>query len=229
MFGWAVGLGAAVGFVMAWHQAPAEQRPALTEGAAWATVGLVAGGRAAYVLAHWGAFVPRPWAAIAFWEGGSAWPGAVIGYLLGVVVAAWRQPIGWRALSDALLPFAAGLALGAWVGCAWEGCAYGAALPHGLAWPDEAGRWAPRLPLPLLAATGVGLILGAVDYLRQRCPPPGFLTGSALLGGGVLMGWVGFLRADPLPRWGGVPSDLWAALGLMALGLALIFWSRSVP
>ncbi len=229
MFGWAVGLGAAAGLVAAWTQASPRQRPALTEGAAWTAVGLVLGGRAAYVAAHWGAFAAQPWAAGAFWQGGSAWPGAVAGYLLGVLVAAWRQPLGWRELSDALLPWAAGLALGAWVGCALSGCAYGPPWPAGPAWPDEAGRWAPRLPLPLLGVLGVSLIWGGVEHLRRRRPPPGIPTGSALLGAGMLMGLVGFLRADPLPRWGGIPSDGWAALGLLALGLALILWSRSVP
>ena len=227
MFGWAVGLGAMVGLWAAGRHTPPSQQEAFWEGAAWGAIGLVLGGRAAYVAAHWGAYALHPLSALAFWEGGSAWPGALAGYLLGVAWAAFRHGLPWRALSDALLPYAAGLSLGAWLGCALKGCAYGPAMPHGWPLPDEAGRGAPRVPLQVLALVGSGALLWVVENLRTRRPPPGVPTGAALLGGGMLMGGVSLLRADPVFRWGGVPADFWAAAGMVLLGTALILWSRS--
>lgn len=227
MFEWSVGLGALVGLWVAWRHAPPAHAEALWEGAAWGAIGAVLGGRLAYGLAHWGAFAAHPLSALAFWEGGSAWPGAVAGYLLGVAWAARRHGLPWPALNDALLPYAAGLALGAWGGCALEGCAYGPPLPHGWPLPDEAGRVTPRLPLQPLALLGLGTLLWGVEHLRARRPASGIPTGGALLGGGVLMGVAEALRADPVPRWGGVPANFWAAVGMVVLGAILIFWSWS--
>ncbi len=227
MFGWAVGIGALVGWWVAWRQTSPAQREALGAGAAWGALGLVLGGRAAYVAAHWGAYAHHPLSALAFWEGGSAWPGAVAGYLLGVALAARQHGLPWLTLSDALLPYAAGLSLGAWFGCALEGCAYGPAMPHGWPLPDEAGRVAPRVPLQPLALLGLGILLWVVEDLRARPHPTGLPTGAALLGGGVLMGMAGFLRVDPVLHLGGLSADVWAAAGCSMGGLALILWSRS--
>lgn len=224
-FGCWLGLGAAVGLLQAWREAPPAQRGAVLEAAPWAALGLALGARAAYVWAHAGAFWARPWVALALWEGGAAWPGAVLGYALGLLWAARRLRRPWSVLSDALLPFAAGMAFGAWWGCVVDGCFYGPPWPYGPAWPDEWGVRLPRWPLQAVGLLGSGAIFAWAQHLRRH-GPPGRATAAASLAAGVWLACLTTLRADPHPFWGPLPVETWAALAWAAWGALAWWWTR---
>jgi phosphatidylglycerol:prolipoprotein diacylglycerol transferase len=199
--------------------------------------GCLVGARLAYALVHWGYFRQQPWEMLQFTRGGLAWPGALAGGLLALALfaALTRRPFG--ALAGALLPLPALLAAGAWMGCWFDGCAYGISLPggDGLPAPDEYGLLALRFPVqPLGALASLG-ILWALDRLSARKRAPLLRSGgmkalvwlSAL---SLTLLALSFLRADPAPQWMDLRLESIAALiFLVVFTSAALLVIRSRP
>jgi phosphatidylglycerol:prolipoprotein diacylglycerol transferase len=221
-----VALGALAGLYWISQRAFIKRQAAIqTKAGLWAFLGGLIGGRAVYVVVNWPYFQRHWLEAPQVQRGGLAWPGALAGGMVVLALYAWRarQPLG--KLSDALAPLLGLLAISAWLGCWFDGSAYG---PIAQAWwgvpaRDEWGLLRPRLPLQLLgAALTAGLFWYLEWYASRRKLRPGTQAGLAWLGLNLLLLVVSMLRADPAPLWGGWRLETWAALFYSALGLVVV-------
>ncbi len=230
------GLGATIGIGLAAIRAPQGQRAHRAAWAALALLGALMAARAVYVLLHPAVFVEHPYAIFMLAEGGLSWPGAVLGGLLVVPLAAlaWRAPLG--AAADALIPaLLIPLSAAVWLGCWPAGCAYGPALPPGTPWGiravDEFGNLALRFPLQLLAALILIAFGTGLERRAERLSHNGQHASLALLGTAAAMVIFSVLRTDSRPTWQGLPLDAWAAFAFLLLAwaaLATAFLPRGV-
>jgi len=196
-----------------------------TKAGVWVLVGGLVGGRAAYVFVNYPYFQRHWLEAVQVQLGGMAWPGALAGGMIAVALYAWRvrQPLG--KLSAAVLPLLGLLTISAWLGCWFDGCAYG---PITGAWGgiparDEWGVLRPRLPLQLLGAALTTGLFGFLEWFSQRQKlRPGTQAWLAWLGLCLLLLVASLLRADPAPLWRGLRLETWTALLYLGLGLALM-------
>lgn len=232
-------VGMLAGTWMAWRLAR-ERFPApelIWDAGFWALLGGVIGGRAGYVIANGAYFVEHPGKAFAFWDGGLAWHGALIGGC--AAIALWlivRKGRGlpvpdWPDLFDAVAP---GLALGGaftWLGCLLSGCAYGAeasGYAPPLSWltadlPDIYGVSEVRfLTQPVMTVWCLLLTTGLV-VMRRRLPRGLSFALYLLLYALADLG-VAFLRGDGTWRLG-LWLGQWVAVGeiIVAVGLLLHF------
>jgi prolipoprotein diacylglyceryltransferase len=219
-----LGIGASLG--LAWVATRARLRLAQSQLDAGLVVLFAAlvGSRLAFVAAHWPYFRSHPLEIVLLPLGGLAWPGAVLGALVGLLIyaALKRQPP--LKLADALLPLATALAVSAWLACWLDGVAYGPVLS--LRWlvpaRDEWGAIAPRLPVQFLGAILTLGLYWLLELRQPREPSPGLLAMRWFLGFSLLMLVLSLLRADPAPAWLGLRLETWAALAfLLIAGLAL--------
>lgn len=213
-------------FTLVWlyRQAPPDQRSAWVDVGLAGAVGALAGARLVYVAVNFTYYGQYPLEIFAVWQGGLAWPGAVLGGAL----AAWgwsrRAGVTWSAWVDALAWPLAGLGGLGWLGCLGAGCAYGAEVTPGAlpAWllfdiPDVYGVVTPRWPTALLgvawSALSAFLLWGVLQSAARR-----WQTGArgwyALSQVALGMFLLSFLRGDP--------SALYAGLRLDTLGSAVI-------
>ncbi len=228
LFSLLLGLGASLGVWQVYSQSPPGQGRFWLDCAMLALLAALLGGRAGYVAFHFDYYARHAAQALAFWEGGYAWPGAVIGGLLAVGLLALFQgrPPGQVALR--LKPLLGPLALGVWLGCWPGGAAYGAALPWA-AWgailaPDETGQVLARFPLQPLAALGLAAWLAAAGRAGPAWQAPLALLGLALDIGAASLVW-----ASPTQSWNGLRVDTWAAAGLALFSLAWLALLKIAP
>jgi phosphatidylglycerol:prolipoprotein diacylglycerol transferase len=219
-FSWLVALGAALGLGWVVWRAPAEKAQIVLEAGLWVLFGALAGGRLAFVAGNWPYFQSYLWETWQVFRGGLAWPGALGGGLLALVIFARlsRQSLG--ELADALLPLLAALAVAVCAGCWLEGCAYGPQVDAwwGLPAADEWGLVARRLPLQFISALLLVLIFWQAEALaRAAGRPAGAAASLALLGLALLLLAVSLLRADPALLWRGQRLDTWSALIFLCL------------
>jgi phosphatidylglycerol:prolipoprotein diacylglycerol transferase len=219
-----LGIGSSLG--LAWVATRARLRLAQSQLDAGLVVlfASLVGSRLAFAAAHWAYFRSHPLEIVLLPLGGLAWPGAVLGALVGLLTyaALKRQPP--LKLADALLPLATALSVSAWLACWLDGVAYGPVLS--LRWlvpaRDEWGAIAPRLPVQFLGAL---LTLGLFWLLELRQPPeplPGLLARRWFLCFSLIMLVISLLRADPAPVWLGLRLETWAAMAFLLLaGFAL--------
>jgi phosphatidylglycerol:prolipoprotein diacylglycerol transferase len=227
-------LGSVTGLAWVAAQAPHRQALARVNAGIWGCLGALIGSRLVYIAANWAYFQGHALESLQIFQGGLSWPGALAGAILTVWVYARLAHTPFPALSDALLPLGACLALSAWTGCWFEGCAYG---PITNAWwgiPvwDEWGRLAARFPTQVFGA----LYTLALFWLLEQPPrpvqagfnrmPAGQPAALALLGFALAMFLLSFVRADPGLFWQGLRLDAWAAIGFVAAAAWLLWHSR---
>lgn len=189
--------------------------------------------RLEYLLLHWSYFstVTLPTAEWLFptHEGGLMWHGAVIGGGLGIALAARLFRLDRRALWIAFMPALPLIALGGWLGCAAEGCAYGLEVdtlahfsPLTVAETrDIYGIVAPRFATQGFGAAlaiGVGALMIALRR-RNQTPARTIGIGLAVLSAGMFV--ISGLRADDMPHWFGLRVD-------QVLDGVLIGWGAAV-
>ena len=194
-----------------------ERRGALADVMLGGLAGAVLLSRALHVLLNWAYFAYNTDEITRLHAGGLDWHGALVGALLGMVLAGrWRR-VSVTALLDTLSPGLPLLALAAWGGCWAANCAYGAevatltAYPDPMAWegPDIFGIYAPRFHTQLLGAgvaTGLLLLAGLLawrGWLRGRR----FWLLLALLAASMFV--LGFLRGDYAVAARGLRLDQW--------------------
>lgn len=224
-----IGMGATLGVWQVIRTAPARQAERWADAALLTLLLALVGARAAHVGLEWAYYAEYPLEIPAFWMGGLSWWGAVLGGMLGVLLAAWRLRLGLASAGDGLARLVSPLAVGAWLGCWQAGSAYGASVPAGAWWgvpsADEAGVVAGRVPLQLFAA----LLVVVFDWLYIRFGNVAFGSGiySGLtafsLAAAVLM--VSFFSAQPSLQVQGMALDSWIALGLAGLALLTMGWN----
>jgi phosphatidylglycerol---prolipoprotein diacylglyceryl transferase len=188
-----------------------------------AGAGAFLGGRVAFAAANWGYFQNHVFEIFKLWEGGYAWPGAVLGGMLGLFVYGYlrREPVP-AILDELALPMLLIAALG-WVGCAAASCAAGRsvepdALPFAVNWPDLYGVVLPRWPTQLI---GLALSLLAAAYLftqRDRKWPGGFRFALALTLAAAIAFLVSTVRGDDMPLISGWRIDALANALMAVLG-----------
>ncbi len=221
-----VALGVLVGLYWISRHALIQRQAMLqTKAGLWSLLGGLVGGRAVYVMVNWSYF-QRHWIEILQVQmGGLAWPGALAGGTIMLALYAWvaRQPLG--KMSDAVSPLLGWLAIGVWIGCWFDGCAY---VPITHAWwgipaRDEWDLIRPRLPLQLLgAAFTAGLFWLLEWFTNRRKLRPGTQAGLAWVGLCLLLLIASLLRADPAPLWGSLRLETLAGLFFIGLGLLVV-------
>jgi len=203
----------------------------LVERNAWLAAGMgillaaLAGARLDYCLERFSYYGHRPLEVAAFWQGGLAWQGAVIGGWAAVIFLsfAWQKPLAVLLdfTSVMLLPMAVTVWLGAWT----EGAAYGAALPAGTWWGmpsmDVSGEAALRVPLQLGASLLLLVGIGAVEVFSPRIKRSGIQGALTWLVFSLAMIPFTLLRDDPSPLLLNLRVETWFAILFAAVSFFL--------
>ena len=157
-------------------------------------------------------------------------PGSRGALALLLVAALAKQRL--TVLVDRMLPLLVVLNAAGWLGCWFEGCAYG--LPAGSAWwglpvRDDWGQVTRRFPLqPVGALLGLAIPwIVEMTLLRRGLRPgahPGWLGALSLLGFALVSLALSFLRGDPTLLWYGLRPEAWGALGLMGTGAFMLIY-----
>jgi prolipoprotein diacylglyceryltransferase len=213
LFSLLLGAGSALGLAWAAYQTQEKAVLNVLDAGLSVLAGAAVGSRAVYVGAHWGYFQGAVPEAFQIYRGGSAWLGALLGGVIGLVIYSALSKKSLGSLADQLLPLGLTLATAIWLACWLDGLAYGFestswwALPAG----DEWGVVRSRLPLAQFGALVCLVIFWLVERLRSFFRVPGQATLLALLLLSLEMLLISILRADPAPTWGAVRLETAAA------------------
>ncbi|MGH8057514.1 MAG: prolipoprotein diacylglyceryl transferase, partial [Candidatus Entotheonellia bacterium] len=192
-------------------------------------LGGILGARLYYVAFEWDYYRAQPWSIPAFWEGGLAIHGGLLGGLLAGVWLARRHRIPLWRLGDTIAPnLMLGQALGRF-GNFMNGDAHGVPtdLPWGLVFAPEtsAGRQFGAIPLHpvMLYEMAINLSIFALLWrLRSRSFRDGFLFGLYVLLCSTGRFVVEFFRADSLMLG---PLRAAQVVSLLAiLGVGVLLW-----
>jgi phosphatidylglycerol:prolipoprotein diacylglycerol transferase len=212
--------------VWLWFRAGAHGREARRwlDAGLCAAAGALAGGRIAFAIANWLYYRTHLTDIFNLWEGGYAWPGALLGGVLGLLLYCRfrREPL--LILLDELALPALGLAALGWMGCAAAGCAAGAPVPPGslpfaVNWPDMYGVVLPRWPTQIMGAAFSLIALGYLFSQRDRPWPRGFRFAVALTLLAFIALMISFVRGDDMPLVNGWRLDVIANAAMTALGV----------
>lgn len=198
----------------------------------WATLGIIAGGRLAYVLFYEpAAYLADPLSIFALWRGGMSFHGGAFGVGLAIFLYCRSRKLAWlRVLDYVAMCAPIGLMLGR-IANFINGELWGrpTTLPWGIIFPD--GGPLPRHPSQLYEAALEGPLLFVLLWalyrftdVRQR---PGILAGSFVLGYGVLRFLVEFVREPDqqliaFAQATGLHMGQWLCMPMIVGGIALI-------
>ena len=215
-----LGLGAVFGLAWVAWQSPEKLTLRRFDQGILLLVGALLGGRLVHVAMTWSYYADHLTDIPRIWTGGISGVGSLIGGLLalGFLAIFTRQSLG--ELADTYLPLAAVLFVISWLACWLDGCAYGAETTawYGLPARDEWGDLSHRVPAQLLGAVLTLALFWLVDFSRRRFIIPGQAACLALLGAGLIMLGISFLRVDPSQTWLGWRPEAWSGLGFSLLG-----------
>lgn len=201
----------------------------------YATLGIIIGGRLAYVFFYEPRILNDPLGVLRLWEGGMSFHGGVIGVSLGIFYLCWRNRLDWLRVHDYVaccVPF--GLFFGR-IANFVNGELWGEPTkqPWGVVFPS--GGPEPRHPSQLYEAGLEGLLLFSVLwYMFWRTEAryqPGKLVGTFLLGYGISRFLVEFIREpDEKLRSFAVETGLhmgqWLSLPMILGGLYLVLTAK---
>jgi phosphatidylglycerol:prolipoprotein diacylglycerol transferase len=191
----------------------------------WSLLGGLLGARIIFVVGHTGYYSSNPFEILQLWQGGLSWSGAAVGAPLALYIytSVTKRPY-WN-LADALAAPSALLALGLWVGCQLDHCAYGVKVqsgPMAIVSPDSFGVVLSRWPTQIVGAVCSGIILTGVVLLRDRLPRPGMLASLTLGLLAIMMLLLSLTRGDPVGAiWGLRLDTIGAATVLIAAVITL--------
>jgi prolipoprotein diacylglyceryltransferase len=194
-----------------------------------AGVAALAGGlilsRAGFVALHIPAFAGRWEEVLWLWTGGLSGPAGIAGGLAGLWLFTRAGGRPFWPLADELAAPALLLAAVIWLGCALDGCAYGAKADMGWwtpAAPDAFGASARRFPVQ---PAGMLLSLAALAVLvvRRRGWPTGRRAIFAVAAASATLVVLSFWRADPAVIWLGMRAEAWGGLALLGVSLTAGF------
>lgn len=235
-FGLMVGLGLLLGSaVFVRHGARSGIEPARLERLAlWTVVLGVVGSRLLFVITDLGAFVDRPWAVFALWEGGLEFSG---GFLVAVAYLLWwlrrNRDVPGLLMSDGMvLGLSVGLAIGR-IGCYAVGEHLGGTTDFFLA-VHYLGGETREGPIPVgahihnTALYEILLLLPLIAllfWMRRRGVPRGWMTATFLLWYGVQRFATDFFRAYDNTVLG-LTGAQFMCIGLFTAGAAMAVWLR---
>jgi phosphatidylglycerol:prolipoprotein diacylglycerol transferase len=195
----------------------------------WATLGIILGGRAGYVLFYNPAyFAAHPLEILQLWHGGMSFHGGFLGCVLAGVLFARRRGLSILSLGDLTCAAATiGLLLGRLANFI-NGELWGRPtdVPWAMVFPN--GGPQPRHPSQLYEAALEGLVLFGVLYLLIRLGAlrrPGLVTGAFALGYGLARAFCELFREPDAQLgylWGGLTMGMLLSTPLMLAGLAFI-------
>lgn len=216
------------------------ERGAVIDFTVWAVVLGILGARAYHVLTHWGDYFgagKNPLEVFAFWNGGIAIFGALLGGGVGVLVASRITGIRFWSFADALVPGmllaqAAGR-LGNWFNHELFGGP--TTLPWGLEIESDNAAFPIGLPEgtlfhPTFLYEILWNLLGVVVLLaieRRWRPRWGMFFGMYLIWYGIGRFFVEAMRVDPSLLFLGLRTNQLTALLAVILGLAIIIVQRT--
>ena len=197
----------------------------------WATLGIILGGRLAYVIFYDPArFLAAPGDIVKLWEGGMSFHGGVVGVSLAIIYMAWRNKLNWLRVHDYVacaVPIGLGLGrLANFVNGELWGRPTDA--PWGMIFPSAPDAL-PRHPSQLYEFALEGVLLFCVLWLMffktDARKKPGMLVGTFLLGYGLARFIVEFFREPDIQlgtlSWG-LTMGQTLCLPMIAGGLFLI-------
>ena len=223
IFSSTIALGAVLGLIWFVIDTPVKDRDIFLTAVIWVLISALFGSRIAYVVINWDYFQEQIIETPQIWMGGLAWPGALAGGLLTILLVAWIRDLSLGSLADSMLPLLASLSVAVWLGCSFAGCAYGPVTEAwwGLPTPNEWGDFEKRLPLQFIIALLILALFWGIDRLHHRFELiPGLAACLGLGGLSLSLLIASILRADPYPMWNGIRLETWAAL--LFLGIALL-------
>ncbi|AUW56800.1 prolipoprotein diacylglyceryl transferase [Sphingobium sp. SCG-1] len=197
----------------------------------YATLGIIIGGRLAYVLFYQPAILQNPIDIFKLWNGGMSFHGGVIGVTCGILWLSRKEGLNWLRVHDYVaccVPF--GLFFGRLANFV-NGELWGKAtdVPWAIVFPT--GGPDPRHPSQLYEAGLEGLLLFAILWFAfwrtQARYQPGKLVGIFLLGYGLSRFFVEYFReADAqlmeFAQESGLHMGQWLTLPMIVGGLYLI-------
>lgn len=201
----------------------------------WVTIGIVAGGRIAYVIFYEpAAYLADPLSAFALWRGGMSFHGGALGVGLAAYLFCRKRNLNWLGVLDRVAMCAPlGLMLGR-IANFINGELWGrpTSLPWGIIFPG--GGLLPRHPSQLYEAILEGpllfLALWYVYRFTNARQHPGVLTGSFVLGYGILRFLVEFVREPDqqliaFAQASGLHMGQWLCIPMIVGGAVLILFS----
>lgn len=197
----------------------------------YATLGIIIGGRLAYVIFYQPEILAHPLDIFKLWHGGMSFHGGAVGVSLGILYMAWKEKLNWLRIHDyvaCVVPF--GLFFGRLANFV-NGELWGKEtdVPWAIIFPT--GGPFPRHPSQLYEAGlegGVLFLILAYAFWRTRARyEPGKLVGIFLLGYGCFRFAVEYFReADAqlmeFAARTGLHMGQWLCLPMIAGGLYLI-------
>ncbi|WP_346799038.1 prolipoprotein diacylglyceryl transferase [Halomonas sp. Bachu 37] len=235
------GLMYVVGFVSAWwlgcRRAP---RIGLTsedigDFLFYTAIGVVAGGRLGYALFYgleqW---LADPLWIVRIWDGGMSFHGGLLGVLLATFYFARKKHLAFFTLTDfiaPLVPIGLGAGrIGNFINRELPGRVTD--LPWGMPFPGMGPQ--PRHPSALYEALLEGLVLFVILWWVSAKPRArGLVSGLFLLLYGLFRFMVEFVRLPDAHigfiAFGWLTMGMLLTLPMIALGLALVVWSRKQP
>lgn len=207
----------------------------------WATIGIIAGGRIAYVIFYEPAnYLTNPLGIFALWRGGMSFHGGALGVGLATYLFCKKRNLIWLSVLDRVAMCAPlGLMLGR-IANFINGELWGrpTTLPWGIVFPD--GGPLPRHPSQLYEAILEGPLLFLIMWSLYRFTStrrqPGVLTGSFVLGYGIVRFLVEFVREPDqqliaFAQATGLHMGQWLCVPMIVGGAALVLFGlkRSQP
>ncbi|HSQ18088.1 MAG TPA: prolipoprotein diacylglyceryl transferase family protein [Anaerolineales bacterium] len=221
IFSLLLGLGALAGLGMVAWRAPKKLTARYVDAGLGILLSALVSSRLVYALTNWAYFQSHPGEIFQVWLGGLSAPGAVLGALFGLVFLRVIQAFFIGPLADGLLPLLGTLSMAAWLGCWSDGNAYGAPSTAWYALPgiDEWGTLVQRVPVQLIGAVLTLALFATLEQVRGALRRPGLAASLGLLGWGLVLFGLSFLRADPAQIWLGLRLEAWGGAAVAGVGL----------
>jgi phosphatidylglycerol:prolipoprotein diacylglycerol transferase len=185
------------------------------------------GSRVMYVFMNWGYYGGNLLDSLWIWQGGFSGTGAMLGGIIGLLLAAWIAHLSPAWLADQYLPLMASLVVCGWLACWLAGCAYGGVSRAWWALParDEWGITDWRMPVQFLGALLTAGSLLWLERWRRTPRPPGLAASLFMLVTALILLALSFLRADSMPLWWGMRVDAWGALLVVVFSVGFGLYS----
>ncbi len=202
----------------------------------YATLGIIIGGRTAYVLFYQPSILDHPMDVFKLWEGGMSFHGGVIGVTLGILYLARKNGLSWLRVHDyvaCVVPF--GLFFGRLANFV-NGELWGrpTTVPWGLVFPTggEVARHPSQLYEAGLEGLALGLLLWFLFWRTDARYKPGFLVGTFILGYGLARFFVEFFREPDaqlveFARTTGLHMGQWLSLPMILGGAYLVSTAKA--